>query len=249
MPSGNSIRRLAKYSHDTADAQRGREAGATAQRENQQLQQSGDADGAGHRQRGSRWSERANQQRSHHGDQRQIEQQRRKRRQREAVLRVQESHHHGDRTCKGEIGQHQPRVINRELQRRMPDKARRQRGDDERHGEAEDRRDHDQRQADGAEHASGERRGGNGALGIAHPQPGRHQRRIQCAFAQQSPGHIDQLKRHQECIGHGAGAEQRRHHCVAGKSQQSRSQCSGRYGEDGTDHESIERVLGSRRLM
>ena len=68
-------------------------------------------------------------------DQRDVEQQRRERRQRKTALRIQQRHHHGHRPGKGEIRQHQAGVVDGKLQRLATGKARRQRGDDERHQE------------------------------------------------------------------------------------------------------------------
>ena len=75
---------------------------------------------------------------------------------------------------------------------------------------ADQHRGRDQRGADGAEHAAGKGRRRGRALGLAHPQPGRHQRRVQRALGQQPPHHIDELERDQERVRHRARAEQRR---------------------------------------
>ena len=53
------------------------------------------------------------------------------------------------------------------------------------------------------------------ALGLAHAQPGRHQRRVQRALGEQPPDHIDELERHQEGVRDRARAEQRRDHGIA----------------------------------
>ena len=180
---------------------------------------------------------RQNEQRDHHRDQRDVEQQRRERRQRKAALRVQQRHHHRGRPGEGQIRQHQAGIVDGELQRLVPGKSRRQRRHDQRHQQAEQRGRHQQCRADGAEHAAGECRGSNGAIGLAHAQPGRHQGGVQRALGQQPPDDIDQLKRHQERIGHRAGAEQRRDHGIAREAEQPRGQRSRGYREEGADHE------------
>ena len=57
------------------------------------------------------------------------------------------------------------------------------------------------------------------AFRLAHAQPGRYQRRVQCALRQQPPHDIDELKRHQKCVRDGTRTEQRRDHGVARESQ------------------------------
>ena len=89
---------------------------------------------------------------------------------------------------------------------------------------------------DGAEHAAGKRRRGHRAIGLAHAQPCRHQRRVQPALGQQPPDHIDQLKRRQERIRDGARAEQRREHRIAHESKQPRGQRSRGDREERADH-------------
>ncbi len=201
------------------------------------MQEPGDADrGSDHQRGGSRILSPA-EQRDHHSDQRDVEQERRERRQRKAGLRVHERHYHRDGTCEGEVGQHQPRVVDRQLQGRMSGKPRREHGHDKRHQQADQRCRREQRRADGAEDPSCKSRRCHCAFGLAHAQPGRHQRRVQRALGQQPSHDIDQLKRHQECIRDRACAEQRRNHRIARESEQPRGKRSRRYGEEGTDHE------------
>jgi hypothetical protein len=182
------------------------------------------------------------------GDERDVEQERRERGQREAGLRVHQRHHHRDRAGEGEIGQHHPGIVDGELQGRLSGKARRQHGDDEGHQQADQRGCDNQGRADGAEHAPGKGRCRDRALGLAQAQPGRHQRRVQRAFRQQPPDHVDQLKRHQEGVRDRAGAEQRRDHRIARESEQPRGQRSRRYREERADHEdssTVFRTFGS----
>ena len=101
---------------------------------------------------------------------------------------------------------------------------------------ADQNRCRDQRGADGAEHAASKCGRRDCALGLAHAQPGRHQRSVQPALGQQPPDHIDQLKGHQERVRDGAGAEQRRDQGIARESEQARGQRSRRYREQGADH-------------
>ena len=240
MPSGSSISRLAKYSHDTAEgcddatiapatisncgpelaimpgtAWRGTRASArrttraaasrAARRgasQHRQLQQPGDADGRGEQQRRlGLASRRQINSATVTPISAQVEQQRRERGQRDVALRVEQPHHHRDRAGEGEIGQHQPGIVDRELQRRLSDEARRQRA---RSAAASSRPSSSAStsvaSADGAEHPPGEGRGGGRAVALAHPQPGRHQRGVQRAFGQQPPRHIDQLERQQERV-------------------------------------------------
>lgn len=170
------------------------------------------------------------------GDQRDVEQQRRERRQRQPPLRIQEPHQHRDGAGEGEIGQHQPRVLDCEIERRAAEKARRDDRDDQRHHQRDDDRDRDQRHADRAEHASCEGGGGRLAAALADAQPGRDQGRIQRALAEQAPHNVDELERGQERVRHRPGAEQRRDQGIAGKAQQPRGQCSRRNGQEGADH-------------
>ena len=228
-----------KAAHFRVDrgAQRRREGPAAAQHEGQQLQQPGDADRGRDRERGIGGIRSPEQQHCRHGNQREVEQKRREGRQRETPLRIQQRHHDRDRACECEIRQHQARILDGEPQRRMPGESWRQYRNDQRHQQADQRRHDDQRRTDGAEHAPGEGRCRGCATGFAHAHPGRHQRRIQRALGQQPADHIDQLKRHQERVGDGAGAEQRRDHRIAHESQQPRNQRARGYGQEGTDHE------------
>ena len=73
-------------------------------------------------------------------------------------------------------------------------------------------------------------------IGFTHPQPCRHQRRVQPALGQQPPDHIDQLKRRQERIRDGARAEQRGTARIAHESKQPRGQRSRGDREKGADH-------------
>ena len=118
MP-GIALPRKPRISRIERDAQRRCDmAAAAAQHQNQQLQQPGDTDRGGDRQRGDPAHPAARtDQRDHHGDQRDVEQQRRERRQRKAALRVQQRHHHRDRPGEGEIRQHQAGIVDGELQR------------------------------------------------------------------------------------------------------------------------------------
>jgi hypothetical protein len=101
-----------------------------------------------------------------------------------------------------------------------------QHGDHERHQHSEQQRAREQSGRDRAEHAAGKGCGGHGAFGVAHAQPGRHQRRIQPALGQEPPDNIDQLKRGEERIRDGTGAEQCRDHRIAHESEQARGQRS-----------------------
>ena len=107
---------------------------------------------------------------------------------------------------------------------------------DERHRQREHRCGCDQRCCHRAEHAAGERRRGHSPIGFTHPQPCRHQRRVQPALGQQPPDDIDQLKRRQERIRDGARAEQRGKRRIAHESKQPRGQRSRGYREEGADH-------------
>jgi hypothetical protein len=229
---------LAKYSHDTADGEdeateksphwrverdpqrRCGVAAAASPDQDQQLQQPGDAHRGRDRQRRKSCIASPAEQGDHDRDQRHVEQQRRERRQREARLGVQQRHHHRDRPGEGEIGQHQAGIVNGELQRLVPGKPRRQRGNHQRHQQADQGGRHQPCRADRAEHAACERGGGLGALGLAHAHPRRHQCRVQRALGQQPSHYIDQLKRQQERVRDRARAEQRGHHRIACESHQ-----------------------------
>ncbi|MFK4619265.1 hypothetical protein ABIF50_002542 [Bradyrhizobium diazoefficiens] len=176
------------------------------------------------------------QQRRDCGDQGDVEQQRRERRERKTPLRVEQPHQHGDGAGESEIGQHQPRVLDGEIEAAATEKSRRDHRDDQRHQQRNDDRDRDQGRADRAEHASRERGGGRLAVAIPDTQPGRDQRRVQGPFAEQPPHHVDELEGRQKGIRHRAGAEQGGNHGIARKAQQSRGQCSRRGGQEGADH-------------
>ena len=163
-------------------------------------------------------------QRNHHRDQRQVEQQRRECSDEETALRARKRQQHGGGPRKGEIGQHQARIGDGELQRVVSGKSRRQCGDDQRHEEAEQYGCSDQRRADGAEHGARKARCRDGARRFAKFHPGRHQRRIQRAFREQPPHHIDELEGDQEGVGDPARAEQARDHGIAQIAQQPRGQ-------------------------
>ena len=251
MPSGSSIRRLAKYSHDTADgdadaitapASTSNCGPALAIMPGTALPRKPRIGGSNEIRNGvarlparlrhartsncnspakptvaamtsaaSAASCRQHQQRRHHRDQRDVEQQRRERGQRKTALRVQQRHHHGDRPGKGEIGQHQPARRRPRVAASLPANPGASADITSGIARPEQRGRHHQRGADGAEHAARKRRGRGRALGLAHAQPGRHQRRVQRALGQQPSHHIDPLERDQERIGDGPRAEQRRH--------------------------------------
>ncbi len=219
------------------DAQRHR-AGVVAatQDQYQQLQQAGDADSRGQDRGGEARLLSPDHQRDRDRDQRDVEQQRGKCRQREAALRAGERQHHGGGTREGEIGQHQPRVIDGERQRIRSGKSRRQHAHHERHRKAEQQGRNDQGRTDGPEHAAGEGRRRACAFRFAQPQPYRHQRRVQRAFAEQAPDDVDELEGRQEGIRNGTGAEQRRQHGIARKAEQARGQRARRDGDKGADH-------------
>jgi hypothetical protein len=151
-------------------------------------------------------------------------------------LRVQQPHQHRDRAGKGKIGQHQPRILDGEIERAGTDEARCDDHDDHRHRHGDDDRDRDQGGADRAEHASREGGGGLRAITVTDAQPGRDQGCIQGPFAEQPAHHVDELECGQKRIRHGAGAEQRRDHGIADKAQQPRGQCSRRDRQEGADH-------------
>ena len=117
------------------------------------------------------------------------------------------AHQHGDRSGEGEIGQHQPRVLDGKIERAAAEKTRRDDRDDQWHQQRNHDRDRDQRRADRAEHASGEGGRGRFAVAVTHAQPGRDQRSVQRPLAEQSPNHIDELKRGQKRVGHRARAQ------------------------------------------
>jgi hypothetical protein len=143
--------------------------------------------------------------------------------------------------AKGQIGQHQSRIVDGELQRRLADETRGKQRDHERHRKADQDRRTDQRNADGAEHTTRKSCGCDSALRRLDAQPGRNQRRIQRALGEQPPDHVDELKCYQKSIRDRACAEQRGDHRVAGKAQQPRCQSARGNGQDGTDHRTIVR--------
>ena len=93
-----------------------------------------------------------------------------------------------DRAGKGEIGQHQAGIRRRRAASvscpANPGASAAMTSGINRPSNADD---HDQRRADGAEHAPGEGGRRRCAIGFAHAQPCRHQRRIQRALGQQPP--------------------------------------------------------------
>ena len=200
------------------------------------MREPGDADGRGQDRRDHARLLPRDDQHDHHRDQREIEQQRRERRQAEAPLRAGQRQHHGRGAREGEIGQHQPRVIDREPQRVGPGKSRRQHAHDDGHQKSDQQGHDDERGADRAEHASGEGRRRGRAFGVAPSQPRRHQRRVQRALGEQAPDDVDELERRQKGVRDGTCAEQRREHGIARKSEQARGQRSRRHREEGADH-------------
>ena len=92
---------------------------------------------------------------------------------------------------------------------------------------------------DSPEHAAGKSRRRHRAAGLAHPQPCRHQRRVQPALGQQPPHHVDQLKRRQERIRHRARAKQR------GDSAESRTKPSSREASVPEDTVRKERIIAA----
>src|SRR3984957_6527529 len=117
-----------------------------------------------------------------------------------------------------------------------PGKAGRQCRDDPRHQQAGCDGCRNQPGADGAEYAAGKGRGCEGASGLFHSEPDRHQRIVQCTFRQQPPHDVDELKRNQKSIGHGPRAKQGRDHGVARKTEQARDQRPGRDREKRANH-------------
>ncbi len=185
------------------------------------MQEAGDTDGGCHHKRGLCRVLLAHQQHRHDRDQRDVEQQRRERGQRKASLRVEQRHHHGDRAGESKVGQHQPCVVDGELQRVAADEAGRDRRDHQRHQNADHQRGRDHGGADGAEHAAGEGGCRIDAVRVARLQPCRHQRGVQAALGQQPSHHVDKLKRRQEGIRHRPRAKQRRDHGIAHETEQS----------------------------
>ena len=137
----------------------------------------------------------------------------------------------------GEIRQHQPGIAHRKLQRLVcrQSRARALTMTSGISTPISNVADH-QRHADGAEQPPGKRRRRGRALGLADPQIGRHQRRIQRALGEQPPHHIDELERDQKRVRHRAGAEQRRDQRIPGKAEQPRGQRARGHREEGADH-------------
>ncbi|MGY4628322.1 hypothetical protein ACVWY3_006078 [Bradyrhizobium sp. USDA 4486] len=234
--AGDGLGEKAAHLLVEADAQRRRKPSASLRQQHRELQQAGNADRRRQHPRPEHRIGVPGEQHRDHGDQRDIEQQRRERSQRKPPPGVQQSHQHRDRAGEGEIRQHQPRVLNREIERPAAEESRRDDRDDQRHHQRNDDRERDQRHAHRAEHAACEGGGGRLALAFTDAQPGRDQRRIQRTLTEQAPHHIDELEGGQERIRHRPGAEQRRDQGIAGKAQQPRGQCSRRDGQEGADH-------------
>ena len=180
-----------------------------------QLETSRGADDGSKRQRCLRRRQLCEQQRRNGCDHHHIEQHRREGGQADAAVGVQHGCHHRDRTREGEIRQHQPQRVDGELKCRLSGKRRRQWGDHVWSGESEDDRSNEHGQADRAQRATGECGSCGFARVAADPGIGRHQHRVQRAFAQKPARDIDELERKQERVRDEARAEQRRDQGVA----------------------------------
>jgi hypothetical protein len=209
---------------------------APALGQHQGLGETGDADGAGEHVRGEGRLTVLQQQHQHRRDQDDIEQQRRKGAELEAMLGVEHAHHHRHRADKGEIGQHQAGVVHGTGQG-VGDEARSQEPHDLRHEQRKRRGNDDQDQADRAHGPSGKSRGCHRPVAVAGAEIERDQRRVQCAFGKGASRHIDELERHQEGIRDRAGPEQRRDQRVADEAEQARGHRAGGDREDVADHE------------
>ena len=65
---------------------------------------------------------------------------------------------------------------------------------------------------------------------------GRHERSVEGTLGKNRAEMVGQAERDEECVGHGARAENRRQHDVTGKAGQSRQQRVGADGEDAPEH-------------